>query len=114
MNNLTLTETDLGTAKLVLDLLPEGHPGRFVSLVKLACGLLTRHEQTGDRNDLDHGIDYNREALDLRPGYRSKLLPIIAISLRARFKQTGDRGDLHQTISCNKEVLDLLPEGDPI
>ena len=64
--------------------------------------------------DLKDAIEYNGEALTLRPrGHpdRSTSLINLACSLMNRYKQAGGMEDLNNAIACNREALALCPPG---
>ncbi|KAN0082482.1 CHAT domain containing protein [Tylopilus felleus] len=99
-----------------LELCPQGHPNRSVSLNDLASCLRTRYTQLGAVPDLEQAIVLNREALELRPQghpHRSFSLNNLALCLSTRYTQLGAVADLEQAIVLYREALELRPQRHP-
>ena len=97
-----------------LDLCPQGHPGRSMSLNNLADGLSFRSKQLGVMQDLNETIVLGREALDLCPQEhldRPMSLNNLATFLSFRYKQLGAMEDLDEAIVLDREAFDLCPQG---
>ncbi|KAF8132951.1 TPR-like protein [Boletus edulis] len=99
-----------------LELCPQGHPDRSMSLNNLAIRLWTHYNQLGAMVDLDEAIVLDREALELRPqGHpdRSMSLNNLAVRLWTRYNQLGAMVDLDDAIVLDREALELCPQGHP-
>ena len=99
-----------------LDLRPQRHPDRSISLNNLADCLSSRYNQLGAMQVLEEAVVLDREALDLRPrGHpdRSMSLNKFAIRLSTRYNQLGAVEDLDEAIVLEREALDLFPQGHP-
>ncbi|KAF8132924.1 CHAT domain-containing protein [Boletus edulis] len=102
--------------RVALELRPQGHPDRSMSLNSLAVGLSTRYKQLGAMVDLDEAIVLDRVALELRPqGHpdRSMSLNSLAVGLSTRYNQLGAMVDLDEAIVLDREALELRPQGHP-
>ncbi|KAF9238774.1 TPR-like protein [Melanogaster broomeanus] len=104
--------------RIVLQLRPEGHPDRSLSLNNLgnALALFMRFEQRGDQKDLDEAIQHHQIALQLVPESHPLHLSSrnnLASALWLRFGQRGDGKDLDEAIQHHRITLQLRPEGHP-
>jgi CHAT domain-containing protein/tetratricopeptide (TPR) repeat protein len=92
----------------VLDLRPQGHPDRSMSLINLAAHLSSRYNQFEAMQDLDEAIVLSREALDLRPqGHpdRSRPLDNLANYLRKRFTQLQQLQDKEELFGLYAQLV---------
>jgi CHAT domain-containing protein/tetratricopeptide (TPR) repeat protein len=99
-----------------LELLPQGHRDRSISLNNLANRLSTRHSQLGAMQDLGEAIVLVREALHLHPqGHRDRSTSLnnLAVHLSSRYNQFGAMEDLDEAIFLSREALVLRPQGHP-
>ncbi|KAL5523186.1 hypothetical protein ACEPAF_1453 [Sanghuangporus sanghuang] len=99
-----------------LELRPEGHPDRSLSLANLASSLSTYFEHRGRMEDLEEAIALERAALELQPeGHpdRSLSLANLASSLWTCFEHRGRMEDLEEAIVLDRAALELRPEGHP-
>ena len=99
-----------------LDLCPQGHHDRSMSLNNLADFLSFRWKQLGAMEDLDEAIVLDREALDICPQghlYRPMALNNLAVHLSTRYNQLGMMEDLDEVIVRVREALRLCPQGHP-
>ena len=97
-----------------LDLCPQGHPRRSVSLDNLAIRLSHRYKRVGAIKDLDEAIVLNREALDVRPhGHplRFSTLNNLAAGLFNRYEKSAEMEDLDEAIVLGREALSLCSYG---
>ncbi|EJD02990.1 TPR-like protein [Fomitiporia mediterranea MF3/22] len=99
-----------------LELRPENHPSRSISLGNLANPLHTRYTVHGRTADLEEAIELGRSALVLRPkGHplRSTALSNLASSLRTQWEVRGRTEDLEEVVELERASLALLQEGHP-
>jgi tetratricopeptide (TPR) repeat protein len=99
-----------------LDLRPQSHPDRSMSLNSLANTLEIRFEQLGDLDSFAEAFELHRQALDLCPQKhpnRSKTLNNLANALLSRFKQLNDLDALAEAVELHRRALDLRPQGHP-
>lgn len=97
----------------ILDISPEGHPGRHDSLSNLAISLHSRFKRYGRIEDLEDAIKLERSALDLRPqGHpdRHHSTHNLAVFLFSRFMQGERIEDIEESIGFGRVTLALLTE----
>ena len=102
--------------RFVLELCPQGHPGRARSLGNLACFLHARFKQLGTLPDLEEALALGRNVLERCPQghpYQAGSLGDLARSLHARFQQLGTLPDLEEALALGHNVLELCPQGHP-
>ncbi|EJC97657.1 TPR-like protein, partial [Fomitiporia mediterranea MF3/22] len=102
--------------RAALELCPEGHPDRSMSLINFATSLSTRYDKYGRTEDLEEAIELHRVALELLPeGHRNRSLSLnnLASSLCTRYFKRGMAEDLEEAIEFHRAALELRPEGHP-
>ena len=97
-----------------MELRPEGHPDRAISLGNLASSLHTCFNQLGSLAKLDEAIALDHNALELHPEghpHRAISLGNLTDSLHTHFNQLGSLADLGKAIALECNTLELHPEG---
>ncbi|EJD03293.1 uncharacterized protein FOMMEDRAFT_86227 [Fomitiporia mediterranea MF3/22] len=97
-----------------LELRPEGHHLRYVSVNELAVSLRMHFLQDGRIEDLKEAIELHKATLKLLPNThpnRSITLSNLACCLRIQFSQYGRTEDIEEAIRLLRRALELRPEG---
>ena len=106
----------LSLERNALELRPQGHPVRALSLATVAAYLYARFMELGTLSDLDEAIVLERNSLELWPqGHpdRTRSLTNLASSLYSRFGQLGTLSDLDEALALERNALELRPQGHP-
>ena len=106
----------LALARNALELRPQGHPHRAISLGIIALYLHARFEQLGILSDLEEALALERNALELySQGHPDRVdsLDNLASSFYARFTQLETLSDLDEAITLARDASELYPEGHP-
>ncbi|KAF8436217.1 hypothetical protein L210DRAFT_2474093 [Boletus edulis BED1] len=91
-----------------LDLRPQGHPDRTISLNNLALCLSTRYKQLEIMQDLDEAIVLDREAFPPRPHPdRSTPPDTLTRYLCDRFRSTRQLEDQEELFSLYAQAFEL-------
>ncbi|KAL5531801.1 hypothetical protein ACEPAF_5363 [Sanghuangporus sanghuang] len=109
-------EESISLGRAALELWPEGHPYRDLTLSRLAKFLCTQFEHGGQIEDLEESISLGRAVLELQPkGHPDRLSTLnnLADSLCTRFDHGGQIEDLEESISLHRAALELCPDGHP-
>ena len=87
-----------------------------MSLNSLSVALSARFNATGQHENINEAIEFQREVLTLQhPAHpnRSPSLITLASFLSTRFDQTGQIVDLDEAVELLRQGLELLPELHP-
>jgi tetratricopeptide (TPR) repeat protein len=96
---------------------PESDPDLPQRLTNLANALMTRHERTGERADLDEAISHLRRALVAVPvgdPNRAYVLTNLGGALIRSFGDSGHRADLDEAIGHLRDGLALTVPDDQV
>ncbi|KAI6101857.1 hypothetical protein F5141DRAFT_272810 [Pisolithus sp. B1] len=95
---------------------PHGYFDIPQRLINLSTTLWRRYEKRGERCDLHHSLEINKQALELLPARAPDRLPALrtlGAPLRRLFEICGDLSYLRELTVLSEEVLQLIPEGHP-
>ncbi|KAF8146362.1 CHAT domain-containing protein [Mycena galopus ATCC 62051] len=90
-----------------LNLRPDSHPARCISLNNLAAALTQRVKSKNDSSDLDRAIDLHREALDLCPAphpHRAVSLNNLANSLLHKYDNSQHSHIMEEVVLVAREA----------
>ena len=107
----------ISLARNALELRPQGHPRRILSLGHLATYLRSRFTQLGVLSDLNEALAFARNALELDPQRdldRAYSLEVVALCLFSRFSQLGTLSDLDEALTLERNALELYPQEHPL
>ena len=97
-----------------MELRPQGHPIRAISLGNIASYLHARFTQLGTLSDLDEALALYRGSSELLPqGHPDRAVSLgnIANCLHCRFTQLGILSDLDEALALERSALELRPQG---
>lgn len=80
---------------------------------EFGLAIMSRFEQTGSVEDLDHVIDLGERALVACPGHRRAFLSNLAYALQNRFEVRGYLPDLDKAIGHLEEAVTALDKDEP-
>ncbi|CRL27743.1 unnamed protein product [Penicillium camemberti] len=86
--------------------------------MRLGIYLLTRYDQTGDLNDLQHTVRFLKRAAYATPqDYNDPDVALVSINLASyfstRYDRTGDLDYLQEVVRLAKTAVDTLPDDHP-
>ena len=109
-------EEALSLYRDALELRPQGHPDRALSLGNIANCIQARASRLGALADLDEALALYRDTLELLPQWhpdRTVSLGGIASCLYDRFNLLGTPSDLDEALVFHRKTLELRPQGHP-
>ena len=101
---------------MAVDVTPQDHPDRAVSLNNLGSWLGSRFELTGSMDDLNRAIEVTGMAVDVTPQdhpERAGHLSNLGGWLGSRFKRTGSMDDLNRAVEVTGMAVDVTPQDHP-
>ncbi|KIL93026.1 hypothetical protein FAVG1_04207 [Fusarium avenaceum] len=106
---------DLAAELKILEIMPEGHPGRPSQIFKVAHRHFTRYRRLGLMSDLDNAIQLGTEAVQLTSEdhpQRTQRLINLSIYWHDKYPGTDDQNvqGLQDSIQASREAIASLPD----